>query len=194
MHKAHIRLRSSIFAGKRDFCSCLCLFRSDCFLLSSFVLIPNHISAAMSDSSVVLPMRPVKQVSVLSAAAAAVVTPSKIQSLLDEEEEEDEVSDDEDQENRTPDAGKPLIREETPFKLYLHSSPDTASPGTSSRDNRPASSTRSKMSTTCSAPGSKSKSIWCRCPTSRWTTRTCPSIASGRNSSKIWTVCFSILI
>jgi len=78
-------------------------------------------------------MRPVKQVSVLdvlSAAAAAacpnkhaVVTPSKIQSLLDEDEEE--MSDDEDQENRTPDAGKPLIREETPFKLYLHSSPDS---------------------------------------------------------------------
>jgi hypothetical protein len=88
----------------------------------------------LSDSSVVLPMRPVKQVSVLdvlSAAACpnikhAVVTPSKIQSLLDEdEEEEDEVSADEDQENRTPDASKPLIREETPFKLYLHSSPDS---------------------------------------------------------------------
>jgi hypothetical protein len=135
MHKAHIRLRFFIFAGKRDFCSC---FR---FRIQIAFFFRPHKSAAMlesdeegylSDSSVVLPMRPVKQVSVLdvlSAAACpnkhAVVTPSKIQSLLDEEEEEDEVSADEDQENRTPDVSKPLIKEETPFKLYLHSSPDS---------------------------------------------------------------------
>lgn len=136
--KTHFRLRSSIFAGNlcslRFTCSpvaSLCLVphpNSQLRVRSACLLMPGQCSDAKdgygSDASVVLPFQSVRQVSaadvVLSTKKNAVVTPSKIQSLLDEDDDYD-VSD---QENRTSDT-KPMIKQETPFKLYLTSSPNT---------------------------------------------------------------------
>lgn len=89
-----------------------------------------------SDTSVILPFQPVKQVRLLDVLSEmppkqvsrhAVVTPSKIQSLL--LVESDDSSDDENTTPRpiqqTPDICEQLIGEETPFKLYLTPSPQT---------------------------------------------------------------------
>lgn len=83
-----------------------------------------------SDTSVILPFQPVKQVRLLDVLSEmqpkqvsrhAVVTPSKIQSLL-LVESDDSSSDDENTTPRpiqqTPDTCEQLIGEETPFKLY----------------------------------------------------------------------------
>lgn len=90
-----------------------------------------------SDTSVILPFQPVKQVRLLDVLSEmqpnqvsrhAVVTPSKIQSLL-LVESDDSSSDDENTTPRpiqqTPDTCEQLIGEETPFKLYLTPSPQT---------------------------------------------------------------------